>query len=138
MDTGSIDSMNGPHSGDDGRHGRTGDLVNETAERRVFLRRPPNHSERPNRSVTMIDSIHIENRKIVREAVVPQVISEGTLRQQPVRVDGPGDAEVSFGIDGQAVRRANHRNPAPLHGAGEGQFRQPFGQRHHGGQHHGG
>ena len=51
-------------------------------------------------------------------------------------IDGAADAEIGVGVDRQAVRAAEHADAAAAERAGERQLAHPFGQRHHGGEHH--
>src|SRR5205807_8608598 len=77
-----------------------------------------------------LDSQH---RKIVREAVVTQMIAEQTLRQLAVAVDRAGNAEIRLGIDRQCARSTDHCHaPAAKH-AGKRKLRDALRQRHDGG-----
>jgi hypothetical protein len=79
-----------------------GELVNELAERGVFLRRPADDRERPHRIAAMMDRRHPQHRKLVRQAVVAQVVAERTFRLfTGRRIDIAADAEVRIGIQGQ-------------------------------------
>ncbi len=82
----------------------------------------------------------------MREAVVAKVIAEGAFGQRAAGFDGAGDAEIGLGVDGHGAgsRRLaaggiiDQRNAMARQCAGEGQFADAFGQRHDGGQGHGG
>ena len=71
------------------------------------------------------------------QAVVTEVIAEGSLGQLPAGIDVAADAEIGLGVDGQLFACADHRHAAAAQRTGEGQFAQPLGQRHHGGHGHG-
>ena len=88
-------------------------------------------------SRAMIDLLHDQHGKIVGQAVVAQVVAEGAFGQLPGRVDVAADAEIGVGMDREAFAlRSGHRHAAAAQHAGEGQFADAFGQRHHGGQGH--
>ena len=112
------------------------------AEAGVFLRRPADDRERPDRVRPVIDVLHVQHRKVVGEAVVAEVIAERAFGQLPRRIDGAGDAEIGLGRHRQERVRFVGRRPHQPHApaaqrAGEGQFRHSLGQRHHGGEGHG-
>ena len=86
MHSGGIDRMHAMHARQHGRNDRPGDLVNQLAERGVFLRRAADHGERPDRIVPAIHVLHAQHRKIVLQAVVAQVIAE-----RPFGLDEPAD-----------------------------------------------
>ena len=83
------------------RDDRPGQLVDELAEDRVFLRRPADDGERPDRVGAMIDVLDVQHREIVRQAVVAQMIAERSLGQLPLGIDRAGDAKVGLGVDRQ-------------------------------------
>ena len=66
------------------------------------------------------------------------MIAERAFGQQLVGDDGAADAEVGVGVDRQAVGAAEHADAAAAECAGECQLAHSFGQRQHGGEHHGG
>ena len=103
MDAGRLDGVDRPHARDRPRNHRPGQLVDQLAEHRVFLRRAADHRERPDRVVAMVDALDQHHREIVRQAVVAQVIAEGSLGQLPRGVEVADDAEVGLGVDGQLV-----------------------------------
>ena len=55
-------------------------------------------------SAAVIDLLHLHHRKGMRQAVIAQVIAEGTLGQGARGIDGAGDAEV--GVGGEQVPAA--------------------------------
>ena len=71
-----VDGMHRVHARDDSRNDRPGDFVNDLAERRVFLRRAADDGERPDGASAMRDRLDVEHRKIVRQAVVAQMIAK--------------------------------------------------------------
>ena len=108
--------------------------VDEVAEAGVLLRRPAHHGEGPDGAGAVIDALDVQDGKVVRQTVIAQVVAERPLRQQPLRIDGAGDAEIGLGRDrqGQRVAAGVHQRDAPAaQGTGEGQFGQAFGQRHY-------
>ena len=71
-----VDGMHRVHARDHRRNDRAGDFVNDLAKRRILLRRPPDGRERPNRPIAMRDRLDVEDRKIVRETVVAEMIAK--------------------------------------------------------------
>ena len=138
MDAGGIDGVDGVDAGHHGGDHRAGQLVDDRAEAGVLLRRPADDGERPDRVRAVIDGLDVQDGKVVRQAVVAEVIAERPFGQLPVGIDRADDAEVGLGGDGQAglARRATMRTRRPPRAAGEGQLRQPFRQRHDGGEGH--
>ena len=133
MDPGGVDRVDGVHAGDHGRDDRPGQLVDQLAERRVFLRRPAHRGERPDGALAVIHPLDSQHREVVGQAVVAEVVAERPLGLPHVRVDRAGDHEVGLGRHGQASVGRDHGDPPPAQGPGEGELGQPFGQRHHGG-----
>ena len=93
----------------------------------------------PGRWYTPVDRHH---REVVGEAVVAEVVAERPLGLRARRVDVAGDDEVGVGGSGDGrsppsgsvagSRRARtHPQPPAAQRAGERQFGQPLGQRHH-------
>src|SRR2546421_5388845 len=102
MNAGRIDGMNGLHSRQHGRNDIARKLMNELAECRVFLWWTAHDRKRPNRAGAVIDPLHLQHRKIMREAVIAQMVAEWTLRLEwSVRIDVPHNAKVRVGIDRQ-------------------------------------
>lgn len=99
MYSGGIDGVDRFDSGDDRGNDRAGDLVDDLAKARVFLRRSADHRERPNRAVAMKYLLDTQHGKVVREAVVTQMITERAFWFETVRIDGAHDAKVGFGGD---------------------------------------
>ena len=52
------------------RQDRPGQVVDQFAERRVFLRRPTDDGEGPDRAGSVIDGVNVEHREIVCQAVI--------------------------------------------------------------------
>ena len=110
MDAGRVDGMHRVHAGNDGRNDRPGDLVDDLAERGVFLRRATDGRKGPDGVVAMKHALDVEHRKIVLQAVVAEMIAERSLGQQFLRIDGPADAEV--GLSHRAGSSPGMRNHA--------------------------
>jgi hypothetical protein len=79
MHAGGVHRVNGLHAGNLLGNYRAGQFVDQLAEDRVFLRRAADHRERPNRVAAMLDSLDTNDRKLVGQAVVAQVIAERSL-----------------------------------------------------------
>ena len=54
-------------------------LVDQLAERRVFLRRAADRRERPDRPGAVVDAVDPEHREIVGQAVIAEVVAERPL-----------------------------------------------------------
>src|SRR5262249_9087772 len=67
----------GNHRGDD----RAGKFMDDLAKVRVFLRRPANDSERPNRAISMRNVFDVKHGGRIDQTVVSQMISEGPFGQ---------------------------------------------------------
>ena len=119
------------------RNRRAGQLVDQLAEDRVFLRRPADHRKWPDRVAAMVNVLHSHYRKLVGQAVVAQVIAERTLGLEPVGIEPASDAEIGLGVNRQLAVAADHRHPPPAQHAGEAEFAHALGQGHHGGHGHG-
>ncbi len=63
MHAGRVDRMDADDARQDRRNHRAGELVNELAEDRVFLRRPADDGERPDRVVAVIDVLDAQHRE---------------------------------------------------------------------------
>jgi len=74
--------------------------VDQPGEDGIFLRRPADHRKRPDRAVPVVHVLDAEHGKIVRQAVVAQVVAKGTFRLAGLRIEVAGDAEVGLGVDG--------------------------------------
>ena len=96
-----VDNVDRVQAGNDARDDGAGQLVDELAERRVLLRRPADHRERPDRPGPVVDRVHRHHREVVRQAVVAEVVAERPLGLGRGRVDGAGDDEVRFGGHGE-------------------------------------
>ena len=130
VDAGGVDGMDARHAGEDGGDDRPGELMDEPAEHRVFLRRPPHDRDRPDRAVTVGDAIDAEDREVVPAGVVAEVVAERALRLRAGK-DRPFDGEIGLGVNRRLPLGRDHRNPMAGQGSGEGQLRQPFGKGHH-------
>ena len=138
MNAGRVHRVDSVDAGEDGRDQRAGDLVDQLAERRVRLGRSADDGERPDRVRAVCYPVHPHHREVVRQAVVPEVVAEWSFKFRSRWVDRPRDAKIRLGRDRQARHRSGQPHPPPAQGAGEQQFRHPFGQRHHGREHQGG
>ena len=76
MHAGRIDRVHAVHAGQHGGNHRPGQLVDQLAEDRVFLRRPADDRERPDRIVAMIDLLDAQHR----ESRAPGCSSPGDRR----------------------------------------------------------
>src|SRR5262249_62167083 len=76
MHPGGIDGVNRMNAVHDGWDDRPGDLVDDRAEAGVFLRRPADDGERPDRILAVIYLVNIQHRKRMSETVVSQVVAE--------------------------------------------------------------
>ena len=70
-------------------------------------------------SAAMIHVLHAHHGKLVRQAIVAQVIAEWPLGQQPLGLDEAGEAEIGLGVDRQLAGAADHRQPPPAQHAGQ-------------------
>ena len=113
MNSRRIDGVNRVDSRENCGNRRAREIVNQRSEDRVFLRRPSDNREWPNGVFAMVDGIDIHHRKIVRQAVVAEMISEGTFRQLAIGIDCSADAEISFRTDHGAGSVANHSYSPP-------------------------
>ena len=77
--------------------------MDELTERRVLLRWAPDDREGPDRVVAVIDRFDLEDRELVGQAVVAEVIAEWPFGKSPRRVDATGDDEVGFRGNREAV-----------------------------------
>src|SRR5262245_23192290 len=72
------------------------------------------------------------------QRIVAEMVAERALGKLLVRIDGPDDAEVGIGGDGQCQSIVTDESHAPAaERAGERKFRQPLGQGHDGGERQG-
>src|SRR5438046_2572065 len=123
MYAGRVNRMHGFHSGQYRGNYIARQLVNELAKRRILLRRSADDGERPYGALAMIDTLDPQHWKLVREAVIAQVIAEGTFRLLGgARIDAADNAKIGFSINGQLARAANERNAITGKRAGERQF----------------
>ena len=132
MHTRRIDGVNRLHPRQHRRDHRPGEFVDQPAELRILLRRPPHHRERPNRIAATGDGLDFQYRKRMRQAVVSQMIAERPLGQQSLRIDRAANAKIRIGQQRQAdaVRVANQPRPPTAQEACEAQLAHPLGQRH--------
>ena len=65
MDAGGVDGVDRVDAGEHARDDRPGQLVDQGAERRVFLGRPSHRGERPDGPVAVIDAFDAQHREVV-------------------------------------------------------------------------
>ena len=85
MNAGGVDGVHRMDAGEHAGNDRTGQLVDQCAERRVFLRRPSDRGKRPDRPVAVVDAFDAHHGKIVLEAVIAEMISKRSLGLADVR-----------------------------------------------------
>ena len=111
--------------------------MNEFAEGGVFLRRPADNGEGPDRALAVIDGIDVQHGKFVRQAVISQVVAERAFGQGLAWIDGARNAKVGFGGYGEAVflyiSEAAAGQPSR-----KSDFGQAFGKGHNRGERMGG
>ena len=74
------DGVDGVDTMHDGRDDWPGDLVDELAEDRVFLRRPADDGKGPDRAFfSRQNALHTQYREIVFQAVITEVVAEWSL-----------------------------------------------------------
>ena len=127
-----VDRMHALHARQHRRDHRTGQFVDEPAEERVFLRRPPDHRDRPDRVGAVPDMVDLHDGEIMPPGVVAEMVAEGALRLRGPRMHRALDHEVGLGVDGWAILPRDHRDAMAGEHAGEREFGKPFRQRHHG------
>ncbi len=88
--------------------------MDQLAEDRVFLWRSSHDGKRPDGPRAVQHFFHAEDREVVCEAVIAEVIPEGALGQLFVGVDRAGDTKIGVGVDGQAVPAIDHPHPATV------------------------
>src|SRR3990172_12512712 len=110
-----VDGVEGfdPRKGD-GNHGLR-QLVDELSEGRVLLGRPPDDGKGPDGIVAVIDGFDFEDWKVVDQAVVAEVIAEGTFGKSARRIDSAGDDEVGLSGDREAVAASDAKAPSVQH-----------------------
>ena len=69
--------------------------------------------------------------------VVAKVVPEGAFRLGCLAGNRAFDDEVGVGVDRRSARPPDHRDAVAGQCAGEGEFREPLGQRHHRRDRHG-
>ncbi len=82
MHAGRVDRVDRVHAGDDRRQDRPGEVVDQLAERGVFLRRSADDGERPDGAGPVIDGVDVEHGKVVRQAVIAEMVAERAFGQQ--------------------------------------------------------
>ena len=115
---------------------RPGQFVHEPAEEGVLLGRASDDRDRPDRPLPVPHPLDLHERKVVPPCVVAEMITERTLGLRLPRRHGALDDEVRIRIDRRAARASNHRDAMPGERAGERQFGQSLGKRHHRGNRH--
>jgi hypothetical protein len=113
MDAGRIDGMHFVDAGNNRRDNRSGKLVNERAEAGVFLRRPADDRERPDRVGPMKDLVDDEHREVVNPRVIAEMIAERSFGKRTTRVNRAGDDKIRRGMDRRSGRLRNQRNATP-------------------------
>src|SRR6476646_3984315 len=100
MDACRIDGIHGLHTRQYAGDHIARQLMNELPKRGVLLRRPTDDYEGPNRAAAMIDPLDSQHRKIVRQAVIAQMIAEWAFRlERCLRIDMTNDAKIGVGIN---------------------------------------
>ena len=84
--------------------------MDQFAEHGVLLRRSSDNGERPDCALAMVNFVHVQNREIMLQAVVSQMITKGAFWHLPRWIDGAGDAKVRVGINRSRIRLTNHRD----------------------------
>ena len=79
MDPGGVDRVDGVDAGQDGRDEGAGQLVDEHAEGRIFLRGAADAREGPDGALAVVDALDAEDGEVVGEAVIAEVVAEGAL-----------------------------------------------------------
>ncbi len=110
---------------------RAGQLMNERAEGGILLRRAPHRGKGPDGIRAVMNRLHLQDGKIVRQTVIPKVVAEGPFRQRAPGIDRSRNDEIGFCRHRQAVGRRHQRDTAAAKQAGKGQLRHPLRQRHH-------
>src|SRR5690606_24546912 len=101
---------------------------------RVLLRRTADHGEGPDRIPPMVDAMHAQHGEVVAQAVVAEVVAEGTLGLFLVGVHRAGDDEVRIGGDAETLVVVEVAEAPPAERAGEGERGEPPGPGHHRGE----
>src|SRR3954469_2205015 len=100
--------MDADHAGQHGWNHRAGELVNELSEDGVFLRRAADDGEWPDGTVAVVNVFDAQNREVVLQAVVAEMVAEGTFGKQFIWDHCAADAEVGIGVHWQAITAAEH------------------------------
>ena len=96
--------MHALHAGQHGGDHRAGEFVHEPAEERVFLGRPADDRDRPDRPLAVPDVIDPHHGKLVPPGVVAEMVAERPLRLRRARMHRALDHEVGVGVDRRAGR----------------------------------
>ena len=72
-------------------------VVDQGAEAGIFLGWTSDNGEGPDGIPAMVDGLNLEDREVVLQAVVAQMITEGSLGPGGLRVYRTDDAEVRVG-----------------------------------------
>ena len=72
-------------------------VVDQGTEAGIFLGWTSDNGEGPDGIPAMVDGLHLEDREVVLQAVVAQMITEGSLGPGGLRVHRTDDAEVRVG-----------------------------------------
>ena len=138
VNAGGVDGVDRVDAGKHARDDRPGQLVDQGAERRVFLGRPSHRGKRPDGPFAVVDAFDLQHGKVVLEAVIAEVVSERPLGLADVGIDRAADDEIGLGRHGEAPVGRDHGDTSASQGAGERQLGQPLGQGHDGGDRQGG
>ena len=103
MNAGGVNGVDGFQTRKFDRDHGARQFVNEFSERGVFLGRAADDGEGPDGVLAVIDGIDAQNGKLVRQAVISQVIAEWAFRQGFARDYFPRDTEIGFGGYREAV-----------------------------------
>jgi len=139
VDPRGVDGVDGVDPGEDGRDEGAGQLVDQLAERGIFLRGAADGGEWPDRAGAVVDALDLEDGEVVGHGVIAEVVAEGAFGLAGIGVDPADDGEVGLGDQREAAEGvAGHRDPTAAEGAGEAQLGEAFGQGHDGGHRQGG
>jgi len=126
MDPGGVHGVDLLDPGDHGGDQRAGQLVDERAEGGVLLGGTADGGKGEDGIPAVIDRLHLNDREFVGQAVVPEMVAEGPLRQGLFRVKHPADAEIGLGRQRQLTGDTHHGNAPAGQQPGKRQLRHPF------------
>ena len=120
---------------DRGNH-RAGDFVDDLPKGGIFLGWTTDHGKRPNSARPMINPFHVQNGKVMDEAVVAKMVPKRSFRQLQGGIDCADNTEIGltrYGKKGSLSPieiRSDKANGMTAQGTGKGQLRQALGQGH--------